>query len=364
MTLWVIKIGTSLLRGSDEQSTQEVIRNYCRCFYEAKAKGDKIIIVSSGAVGLGCILLGINERPRDLNSLQAAASVGQGHLMSLYEKNMSSYGYNVAQILITRSDFQSRGCYRNASMTLQKLLDWNVLPIVNENDTVANEELLYGDNDTLSSLVAAAVNADQLVLLTDIDKLYSSDPRKSVQAKPISDVVDPQQLLGLEKDTNIASTWGTGGIKTKLSAARIATESGIKVHLADGRSPKVLSSILNGSRGGTVFHPSQNPIGNKKSWLAHALHPVGSVEIDEGACDAIENKGASLLLVGVKNIKGHFSANQAIKLLNLEGQELARGISSLSSESIHNSINNPITNQRSPIVIHRDVLVLTRDLTN
>ncbi|ABX08904.1 glutamate 5-kinase [Prochlorococcus marinus] len=362
MTLWVLKIGTSLLRGTEKLSTKKIIHNYCSCIAESKARGDQHIIVSSGAVGLGCIQLGFKDRPNNINDLQAAASVGQVHLMDLYQEYMATFGYKVAQILITRSDFSSRNCYRNASMTLKRLLDWGVLPIVNENDAIANEELLYGDNDTLSALVSTAINADQLVLLTDIDRLYSTDPKVSNEAKPITDVLNPNQLKDIESTIQKPTNWGTGGIKTKLVAARIATESGIKVHLADGRKPETLSNILQGSRGGTVFHPSPKPIGNRKSWLAHALDPAGAIEVDEGACKAIQNNGASLLLVGIRQIHGEFTANQPVKLINSKGKELARGISSLSSDSLGNSINNPTNNKNSPVVIHRDVLVLTSDL--
>ncbi len=359
MATYVIKIGTSLLRGNKEVSTKEIIQYFSNCISESKARGDKVVLVSSGAVGLGCIKLGLSERPSDLISLQAVAAVGQGYLMALYQQYMNKHNFNVAQILITRSDFSSRERYRSVSMTLKRLLDWDVLPIVNENDTVSNEELLYGDNDTLSALVAGAINADQLVLLTDIDRLYSADPKDTEGALPITDVHNTKELINLNTASLNNSSWGTGGIKTKLVAARIATENGIKVHLADGRNPEMLSNILKGSRGGTVFHPSATPIGNKKSWLSHALQPVASVVIDHGACNAVQNKGASLLVVGVKEIRGAFSKNQAIKVLDQEGKEIGRGISSISSDAVQNLIVNRISNEKSHVLIHRDVLVLT-----
>ncbi len=362
MALYVIKIGTSLLRGNKDKSTKQVIESFSYCLSQAKNRGDKIVLVSSGAVGLGCIKLNLNDRPKDLISLQAAASVGQGYLMALYQEYMNKNNINVAQILITRSDFSSRERYRSVSMTLSRLLDWNVIPIVNENDTVSNEELLYGDNDTLSALVAGAINADQLVLLTDIDRLYSADPNDKESAKPITDVHSTKELINLNTTSISNSGWGTGGIKTKLIAAKIATESGIKVHLADGRSTEILSKILEGSRGGTVFHPSANPVGNKKSWLAHALQPVGEVVIDNGACHAIQNNGASLLVVGVREIRGDFSANQAVKLINQEGTEIGRGLCSISSDAAQNLIINRMSNEKSQILIHRDVLVLTGEL--
>ncbi|AAP99908.1 MULTISPECIES: glutamate 5-kinase [Prochlorococcus] len=362
MTLWTIKIGTSLLRGNKEFSTNKIIETYCGFIAESKAKGDQVIIVSSGAVGLGCNRLGLKVRPNDLNSLQAAAAVGQGYLMSLYESAMKKYGYNVAQILLTRSDFESKRCFKNASLTIKKLLDWKVLPIINENDSIANEELRYGDNDTLSALVSTAISADQLVLLTDIDKLYSSDPKFDKDAKPITDVHSSNEIIQIQSNSNESNNWGTGGIKTKLTAAQIATKNGITVHLADGREPKILKDILKGSRGGTVFHPNPKPIGTMKSWLAHALYPQGTLHVDDGAYNAIQNKGASLLIVGIINIDGDFAKNQPVKIVNLEGIEIAKGISSISSESIRRFINNRIKSTQYPVVVHRDVLVLSSEL--
>ncbi len=362
MKLWTIKIGTSLLRGSKEFDTEYMINAYCRCIATAKNKGDQIIIVSSGAVGLGCNRLGLKKRPTDLNALQASAAVGQGYLMSLYEKAMKKYGFNVAQILLTRSDFESKKCFNNASLTIKKLLDWKVVPIINENDSIANEELKYGDNDTLSALVSTAISADQLVLLTDIDRLYSSDPKTNKEAKPIMEVHNTQELKDIQKNSFNFSSWGTGGIKTKLSAAEIATKNGITVQLTDGREPNILEKILNGSRSGTIFHPSPKPLGSKKSWLAHALHAHGIICIDEGASNAIQYNGASLLLVGIKSVEGTFSANQPVEIYTTDGNELAKGISSFSSDEIRDRIINPMKSEQSPVVVHRDFLVLSSDL--
>ncbi len=364
MTLWVVKIGTSLLRGIADRSTEEIINSYSSCIAASKKRGDSVIVVTSGAVGVGCDRLGIKERPEDMTNLQAAAAVGQVHLMGLYEKAMKVYGYNVAQILLTRADLSSRLSYRNASMTFKKLLAWGIVPVVNENDSLSSEELRYGDNDTLSALVATAVSADQLILLTDVDRLYSSDPRINTKAKPISDVHHPREIKPLEEMNKKVSDWGTGGITTKLTSARIATASGITVHLADGRNPELLGELLKGSRGGTVFHPHPTPIGNRKSWLAHALKPLGTIYLDDGACEAIQNRGASVLLVGVKKIEGTFSANQPVRMINTKSKEIARGISSMSSDFINNSLKSSIATDSSPspVVIHRDVLVLTKEL--
>tara|TARA_Y100001968_G_C19427880_1_gene755389 strand:- start:969 stop:2054 length:1086 start_codon:yes stop_codon:yes gene_type:complete len=361
MKTWIIKIGTSLLKERSNNKTKEIIENFCRYIARSMDKGNKIILVSSGAVGLGCNRLGINERPKEIIALQASAAVGQGHLMNLYETAMEKYGYNIAQVLLTRAELSSRESYRNASMTLRKLLDWKVLPIINENDAISNEELKYGDNDTLSALVANAVSADQLILLTDIDHLYSKDPKKDEAAQPIKDIHHPNDLKKMENISLSKGEWGTGGIKTKLNAARIATESGITVHLSDGRDPKILGELLEGSRGGTVFHPHPKPLGNRKSWLIYALKPVGNITLDDGACYAIKNEGASLLLVGVNKIDGEFEANQPVRIKSKEGLEIARGISSLSSEKLKRLIQNPLTSTKSPVVIHRDVLVLINE---
>ncbi len=360
MNRWVIKIGTSLLRGQKNYSTTDVINHYCSYISKAKKKGDQIILVSSGAVGLGCRKLKMKGRPKEMTSLQASAAIGQVHLMALYEKAMEKFDYNVAQVLLTRSELGSRNSYNSASKTLIKLLEWNVLPIVNENDIVSDEELKYGDNDTLSALVATAIAADRLILLTDIDHLYSADPKNNINAIPIKDIHHSNELdsLGLNQKQ---TTWGTGGIKTKLTAAKIATESGIKVHLADGSDPKTLGELLEGKKIGTVFHPNPNPIGNRKSWLSHAIKPVGELYLDIGASEAIKNKGASLLLVGVKKVTGNFISNQPVKVFDQLGIEIAKGICSMSSDAIRSGMNPALPSNGSPLVIHRDVLVLTNE---
>ncbi len=359
MVLRVVKIGTSLLRGVENPPTHKVIDDFSQYLSSSIGRGDKVILVTSGAVGLGCNRLGLKQRPQDMLSLQAIAAVGQGYLIALYEASMRKYGHTVAQVLLTRSDLNSRKRYYNASNTLKKLIDLGVMPIINENDTLSPEELRFGDNDTLSALVATAINADQLIILTDVDRLYSADPRKDSAAKPITDVHSQSEISILESSSGERGGWGTGGMTTKLAAAQIATTRGITVHLADGRDPKKLDELLRGSRGGTVFHPNPKPITSRKSWLAHALQPQGSLELDQGACDALKNQGASLLLVGVVSVKGYFEANQPVSLLNQENKEIGRGISSLSSKEITKAIASRKNKERSQMLIHRDVLVLT-----
>lgn len=364
MTLRVVKVGTSLLRGQNGQTTADVIEQLTSALAISLTRGDRAVLVSSGAVGLGCRRLGLNDRPDNVVALQAAAAIGQGHLMGIYDQAMARHGRAVAQVLLTRSELADRRSYTSASATLHQLLDWQVLPIVNENDTVSSAELRFGDNDTLSALVAAAVGADELILLTDVDRLYSSDPRLDASATPITDVLHPAELEALEKGAGDGGRWGTGGMTTKLAAARIATASGITVHLADGRQAGVLENLLNGGRGGTVFHPHPEPLGNRKSWLAHALQPQGTLTLDAGACLALRDHGASLLLVGVQAVQGQFGANQAVTLVDSSGAELARGLSSLSSEALRQALaqgqgQGAHSQHGSPVVVHRDVLVMT-----
>ncbi len=360
MKTWVIKIGTSILRGTEETSTEDVIENLSRSFTSFLSKGNKLILVTSGAVGLGCQKLNIKTRPSDLSTLQATAAVGQVNLMSLYDKVFNKLGHNIAQILITKADFNSRESFNNASKTLKKLIDLNVIPIVNENDTVANEELKYGDNDTLSALVALAINANKLILLTDIENLYSKDPRINKDAQPIKEVHNSE--LKKIKDKNIQNSnneWGTGGISTKLISAEIATKGGVEVQLVDGTNKKNLIEIFNDNKIGTLFYPVEKPIGNKKSWLSHAIQTVGKITLDEGASFAIEKKGASLLAVGIKNVEGNFTINQAVKIVNTNDKEVAKGLVSISSDKLRSILNNKENNNSSIIVVHRDVLALS-----
>jgi len=361
MKLWVIKIGTSILRGNENNSTENVIKVFCRYINNFILKGNKVVLVTSGAVGLGCQKLSLDQRPNDLPSLQAAAAIGQVNLMTLYEKEMNKLGNNIAQILITKADFNTSESFRNASKTFKRLLDFNVIPIVNENDSISNEELKYGDNDTLSALVALAINANKLILLTDIDKLYSEDPRQNNEAIPILEVYNKTELNEIKEKNNfnLNKEWGTGGITTKLLAAEIATNGGIMVQLADGRNENNLQKLFDEKKIGTIFYPLDKPIKNKKSWLAHAIQTVGEINLDEGACKAVLNNGASILLVGIIKVKGDFASNQPIRILNKDNIEIAKGITSLSSDFLKNNLKNNADKSLSVVVVHRDVLALT-----
>ena len=238
-------------------------------------------------------------------------------------------------------------------------------PVVNENDTLATDELRFGDNDTLSALVAVAIGADELVLLTDVDALYSGDPRNDSEARPIAEVASLAELEQLSSAATGGGRWGTGGMTTKLAAARIATASGIRVRLADGRDPAVLEALLAGEPLGTLFRPSPQPLADRQAWLAHALLPQGSLTIDAGAERALRERGASLLAVGIRAIEGTFSRRDAVRLLSLDGRELGRGLTALGSDELAQVLGQSSEAVRQRLgavgdaVVHRDQLVLT-----
>ena len=361
----VIKVGTSLLRGNRERPTAAVITDLAASLARSHHRGERIVLVTSGAVGLGCTALALERRPSEVVALQAAAAVGQGQLMALYQNAFALRGLSVAQVLLTRGDLASRRRYRNACRTLEQLLSWGVVPIINENDTLATEELRFGDNDTLSALVAVAVGASELVLLTDVDHLYSGDPRSDPDAEPIRDVWDLAQLERCGLGAGGGGRWGTGGMGTKITAARIATTSGVRVQLADGRDPAVLEALLAGERVGTVFHPSPDPLPDRKGWIAHAVVPRGSLRVDAGAEQALLHRGASLLAVGIVAVEGRFGRREPVRLLATDGRELARGLSRLSSEEVEAILGLPSEEVRSRLgpvgdaVVHRDELALT-----
>jgi glutamate 5-kinase len=354
----VVKVGTSVLRGAGGRDTEEVIAELAASLCSLWEREEPVVLVTSGAVGLGCTALGHGERPTELEGLQAAAAVGQGRLMTLYDQAFARHERCVAQVLLTRGDLASRRRYQNACRTLEQLLAWGVTPVINENDTLATDELRFGDNDTLSALVAVAVQADELVLLTDIDSLYSGDPRSDADARPIATVNNLAELEALSGVAKGGGRWGTGGMTTKLSAARIATASGIQVRLADGRDPAVLNALLAGEPRGTLFRPSATPLSDRKGWLAHALLPKGTITIDAGAERALLQQGASLLAVGVRQVEGDFSRRDAVRVLSLEGRELARGLSAMNSDELKER-----KGQRG-LVVHRNHLVITPGATS
>lgn len=364
----VVKIGTSSLTQPETgQLAISTIAALIETLTNLRSSGCRVVLVTSGAVGIGCARLGLKERPKTIALKQAVAAVGQGRLMRVYDDFFSSLQQPIAQVLLTRNTFKDRTSYVNAYNTFQELLRLGVIPVVNENDTVAVDELKFGDNDTLSALVASLIEADWLFLLTDVDRLYSADPRQVPDAQPITLVNRIEQLEELQVQTgDRGSQWGTGGMVTKISAARIATSSGTRTVITEGRSPGNILKILQGEPLGTQFEPQPRSGNARKRWIAHGLIPAGKLYLDQGAIAAIRQLGKSLLAAGVTRVEGEFSASDAVQLCDPTGREIARGLVNYSSVELRQiqgrrseEIVNILGYVGAETIIHRDNLVLS-----
>lgn len=337
----VIKIGTSSLSHPESGYLQlATIAKLVEAIVHLRREGHSVVLVSSGAVGIGCGRLGLKQRPRKISKKQAIAAVGQGRLIRIYDDFFGSLQQPVAQVLLTRGNLIQRQHYMNVHATFHELLELGVVPIVNENDTVAVDELKFGDNDTLSALVASLIEADWLFLLTDVDRLYSDDPRQNPDAQPI-EFVEHEQLQELrqticEKQAlgTGGTQWGTGGMTTKLDAARIASAAGVKTVITRGDLPERIAAILNGEKFGTQFAAQPKTVNARKRWIAYGMVPLGKLFLDDGAVNAVVNKGRSLLPAGITQVEGKFEANESVSLCDRDGKEVARGISNYSSSDI------------------------------
>jgi glutamate 5-kinase len=362
----VIKIGTSsLTHPQTGQLALATIAALVEVICQLQQQGHQVVLVSSGAVGVGCARLGLEERPRTVALKQAIAAVGQGRLMRIYDDFFSSLQQPIAQVLLTRGDLCDRNRYLNASNTFQELFNLGIVPIVNENDTVAVDELKFGDNDTLSALVAGLVEADWLFLLTDVDRLYSADPRTDPAAQPITHVERIEQLSEVQAGDQ-GSQWGTGGMATKIVAADIATGAGVRTVITQGQKPGNIAKILAGEAIGTQFSPHEQPINARKRWIAHALIPSGKLWLDTGAAQAIAQSGKSLLAAGITAVDGQFNSQDAVELCDAQGKAIARGIVNYSSVELaqikgkhSEEISDTLGYAGAETVVHRDNLVIT-----
>ncbi|MCC5640296.1 glutamate 5-kinase [Nostoc sp. CHAB 5844] len=364
----VVKIGTSSLTQPETgQLALSTIATLTETLCHLRQQGNRVILVSSGAVGVGCARLGLTERPKAIALKQAVAAVGQGRLMRIYDDLFTTLQQPIAQVLLTRSDLVQRSRYLNVYNTFKELLGLGVIPVVNENDTVAVDELKFGDNDTLSALVASLVEADWLFLLTDVDRLYSADPRSVPDAQPISLVNNIKELAQLQVQTGgQGSQWGTGGMVTKISAARIAIAAGVRTVITQGRFPRNLEKILQGEPLGTHFQPQPEPTSARKRWIAYGLVPAGKLYLDPGAIAAISQAGKSLLAAGIKAVEGEFDTQDAVQLCDTNGNEIARGLVNYSSDELQKicgrhsrEIPEILGYVGADTVVHRDNLVLT-----
>lgn len=360
----VVKVGTSTLTHENGKLNLLRIERLVRQLVDAVNQGKELILVTSGAVGAGMSRLGLKERPRSVPGQQAVAAVGQGLLMQVYEKLFAEYGHVVAQVLLTREDLQNRRRYLNSRNTLLKLFEYGAIPIVNENDTVAVDEIRFGDNDTLSALVASLIDADLLVILSDVDGLYSSDPHLDPQARRLEVVRELTPELW-KAARGPGSHLGTGGMVTKLEAARIATASGCAMVLAHGAEEQVLLKILEGQQVGTLFLPRERMTGRKR-WIAFHQQPRGSLSVDEGARRALAQEGKSLLPIGIVKVEGSFKQGDLVRVLDPSGREIARGLVNYSAKEVRqiqglktSEIEAALGMKAYDEVIHRDNLVIT-----
>jgi glutamate 5-kinase len=316
----VVKVGSSSLTSQAGGIDEERVLALVDALARARARGVELVLVSSGAIAAGIAPLGFRRRPRDLARQQAAASVGQGLLVHRYTDAFAAHGIRVGQILLTADDVTRRSHYRNAYRTFAKLLELDVLPVVNENDTVATSEIRFGDNDRLAALVAHLVHADALVLLSDVDGVYDKSPSKP-GARRVPLVRDASDLAGIQ--TSAGGELGTGGIATKLDAARIATGAGIPAVVA--RADQV-DDVLDGADVGTWFAPTGKRRATRLLWLAHATEAKGSLVLDAGAVRAVTTRGTSLLPAGVIDVDGAFVAGDPVDLVDEHGRAVARGL--------------------------------------
>jgi len=360
----VVKVGSSTLTCSTGKMDLNLINKLTCKLTNAENHGKEIILVTSGAVGVGMDKLGMRKKPKSIPEKQAAAAVGQGILLHMYEKMFGEYGQAVAQILLTRGDISDRKRYLNARNTLNTLLDFGIIPIINENDTVAWEEIRFGDNDSLAALVAGLVDADLFVILSDIDGLYTGNPKENPDAKliPLIENITPEiEALAGGAGTHL----GTGGMQTKIQAAKISVNSGIPMVIAQGKDPAVLDDILEGREVGTLFLPKEYKLHHRKRWIAFGAELSGALYVDKGAEEAILCSGKSLLPIGVIGLDGNFEPGDTVSIQTAEHKEFARGIVDYDRRNVelimgHKSqeIEGIIGPKDYDYIVHRNNMVL------
>jgi glutamate 5-kinase len=363
MRRWVVKIGSALLTDNGCGLKHDLLDNWVSQIVELNKKGIEVVLVSSGAVAEGVSRLGWKARPNVIHELQAAAAVGQMGLIQAYEVCFQKYDKHTAQILLTHDDIANRARYLNARTSLNTLLKLGVVPIVNENDTVATDEIRFGDNDTLAGLVANLIDAELLVLLTDQKGLFTADPREDDTAKLIEEAEACDKSL--EDYAGEGGVLGRGGMRTKLKAAVIAAKSGTQTVIASGKDTSALVRISNGDVVGTLLTATEETVQARKRWLANQSHIQGTVCLDDGAVSAIIENGKSLLPVGIKSVSGEFKRGEIISCVNQYGTEIARGLSnydSVQTKKIIGKTSSEIQEVLGHIeeeeLIHRDNLIL------
>lgn len=361
MTL-VVKLGSSIVAADDGSLRTGVLDSVCAQASALRRAGEPLVMVTSGSIARGIRLMGLQARPRAIDELQAASAVGQGALFRAYETRLEAGEAAAAQVLLTASDVSSRTSYLNARQTLRRLLEWGVIPVINENDTTATDEITFGDNDFLAAQVSIMLEARLLVLLTNTDGVYTADPGSDPNAVLIPRVDDFTELSGKDIGDR-TSVFGSGGMRSKVAAAEMATESGIEVRICNGTVDGNLAKAAAGEPAGTAFSVRRKPESGFKQWLKYAKPANGRIEVDAGAARVLSQKGSSLLPVGVTGVDGRFEAGDAIEVV-AEGRLIGKGIANYSADEV-NRIKGmksadvlEMMPQASEEIVHRDYFVL------
>jgi glutamate 5-kinase len=361
MTL-VVKLGSSIVAADDGALRTDVLDSVCAQVAALEQGGERVVMVTSGAIARGMRLMGLPVRPRAMDELQAASAVGQGDLFRAYESRLAEHGTRAAQVLLTAADIAARTNYLNARQTLRRLIDWGVVPVVNENDTTATDEINFGDNDFLAAQVAILLDARLLVLLTNTDGLFSADPAVDPEARRIPEISDFSELEGLEIGDR-TSVFGSGGMRSKVAAAEMASASGIPAAVCNGTSAGTLAAAAAGDPVGTRFTAKASKAPRFKLWLKYAKPPHGRLVVDQGAARVLRESGSSLLPVGITEVEGDFHAGDAVEV-TADGLVIGKGIVDFSAAELAQVIGlkSDAVRERLPDaadeVIHRDRFVL------
>jgi glutamate 5-kinase len=364
MTTLVVKLGSRIVADDRGEVRMDVLEAVCDEVATRHRAGDALVVVTSGAIARGMRLMDLPVRPRAMEQLQAASAVGQGKLYRHYDELLQARGVRSAQVLLTFFDMSARTHYINARHTLRKLLDWRVVPVINENDTTTTDEISFGDNDFLAAQVAILLGADVLVLLTDIGGLHTADPRRDRSAEPIADVREFEQLESYDIGVS-SSPLGSGGMRSKVVAAEMATAAGIPAVITDGTDPEAVARALAGEPSGTRFHPQRGRVSSFKLWLKYAKRTHGRLNVDEGAERALRERGTSLLPVGVVDVEGDFHAGDAVEVRPVGTRRaIGKGIVNYSAEELRRIKGLKTAEVRellpraSEEAVHRDYFVL------
>jgi len=351
----VLKVGSAVITKEDEGLDYQVLHSLTYEINRLIKEGLKVVLVSSGAIACGRAKLKYFKKPISLTEKQALAAVGQAALIQAYEDMFQQYGIQVAQILLTAEDLSQRERYLNAKKTLETLLKWNILPIVNENDTVTTEGIRFSDNDILSALVAGTVEADILIILSDVDALYKEDPRINPQAERVREVEEiTEEIMNMANPK--PGRLGRGGMYSKLISAQMVSSMGIPMVILPGRMPLVIEKFWSGQDIGTIFWAKERKLSMRKLWIKYYIKPEGKIIIDKGAEKAILENGKSLLIGGVISVEGNFPKGACVECINLRGKSLAKGLINFSAQEL---LNLKISDEKvGKEVIHRDNLVI------